>query len=69
MQREAENSPVPLGTASPGPLSRGTRLQAMPQSAALNIWMSPSPDRGKVQLGCTLRVLLLTTTAARTLRE
>lgn len=64
MQREVENSPVPLGTASLGPLMLGTSLQAMLQSAAPNIWISPSPDRGKVQPRCTPCMLLCTTTAA-----
>lgn len=50
VQREVENSPVPLGTASLGPLMLGTSLQAMLQSAAPNTWISPSPDREKVQL-------------------
>lgn len=74
MQREVENSPVPLstasrGAASPGPLMLGTSLQVMLRSAAPHIWISPSPDRGKVQLRCTLCVLLCATTAARTPQE
>lgn len=58
-QREVENIPLPpLGAASPGLL--------MLRSAAPNIWISPSPDREKVQLRC---VPLCPTTAARTLRD
>lgn len=41
MRREVKNSPVPLGTASLGPLMLGTSPQAMLQSAAPNIWISP----------------------------
>jgi len=45
----------------------GTSLQATLQSAAPNIWIGPSPKRGKVQLRSTPCMLLCTTAATRTL--